>query len=111
MSANTNEGYFCTYCGNKGYPILVARGHVFFEVILWVCYIVPGIIYSIWRRVRTKEVCPECNHSAMVSAYSAKAKQLMALSDVKHVTKKKTRTRLPVGAARDREKKYMIKKK
>jgi len=111
MSANTEEGYFCTYCGKKGYPILVARGHVFFEVALWICYIVPGVIYSIWRRVRTKEVCPECGHPTMVSAYSAKAKQLMALADIKQVKKKKARTRLPVGGARDREKKYITKKK
>jgi hypothetical protein len=111
MATGSDEAYLCTHCGKRGYPVLAPRGHVFFEVILWVCYVVPGIIYSIWRRVRTKEVCPFCNHSSMVSSYSPKAKMLLALANVKEVKKLKNRNKLPVGAARDREKKYLSKKK
>ena len=111
MSANSDESNICTYCGYRGYPILAPSGHIFFEVVLWLCYIVPGIIYSIWRRVRPKEICPECKHPSMISAYSAKARQMMALANIGPASKKPSRPKLPSGAAKSREKKYMIKRK
>lgn len=37
------------------------RGNGWIELILWLCYIIPGLIYSIWRRSIDPNVCPTCN--------------------------------------------------
>ena len=110
MSVTSDESHICTYCGYKGYPILVPSGHIFFEVVLWLCYILPGVIYSVWRRVRPKEVCPECNHPSMISAYSAKARQMMALANIDHVSKKIPLPKSPQVSPKPRERKNIPKR-
>jgi len=67
------EDYICAYCGFRGSPVRVNRGHIYFELFLWLCLIVPGIIYSAWRRIRKQEVCPECLNPEMISIYSQKS--------------------------------------
>ena len=61
--------FFCTSC--KSYTgFSKKRGSSWIEVILWLCYIIPGIIYSIWRRGGNSKVCPNCNNSTLISAES-----------------------------------------
>jgi len=35
-------------------------GSGWIEVVLWLCYIVPGLIYSIWRRGKKNVTCSAC---------------------------------------------------
>jgi hypothetical protein len=35
------------------------------EVLLWLIFLLPGVVYSIWRANADKEVCPAC-HSALI---------------------------------------------
>lgn len=83
-----DEDYICVHCGTKGSPVLVARGHVYIEIFLWLCLVVPGVVYSLWRRLRKQEVCPECCYPEMISVYSQKARQMMALANIDRGTKK-----------------------
>lgn len=56
----------CTTCGYHGVPEKTTRGSFIMELILWLIFIVPGFIYSIWR-VTTKEgVCPKCKNKTMI---------------------------------------------
>ncbi len=82
------EDYICVHCGFRGSPVRVNRGHIYFELFLWLCLIVPGIIYSAWRRIRKQEVCPECLNPEMISIYSRKARTMMALANIDVGTKK-----------------------
>jgi DNA-directed RNA polymerase subunit RPC12/RpoP len=36
--------------------------------VLWLCYIIPGLIYSIWRRSGAPSVCPTCNKETLIPA-------------------------------------------
>ncbi len=54
----------CAACGHVGRPIRVARGSSEVEVLLWLCLIVPGIFYSMWRR-KGAEVCAMCGRARL----------------------------------------------
>lgn len=36
------------------------------EIALWIVFLLPGIVYSIWRNNAKAEVCPSCNSKAIV---------------------------------------------
>ena len=66
--ANTSgeSKYFCTSC--KSYsPVSKIRGSSWIELVLWLCYIIPGVIYSIWRRSGKSSVCVNCNSSTLIA--------------------------------------------
>ena len=54
------NNFICPDCGFKGEPKHVKDGCIAIEVMLWICFIVPGLIYSIWRVTTRHDVCPEC---------------------------------------------------
>jgi len=60
----------CTQCGTSGTGKKQAKGNFFIEVILWLCFIIPGLIYSIWRVSGRKTVCKACSSSTLVPADS-----------------------------------------
>lgn len=60
----------CSYVGKSE-----AAGSGWIEIVLWCWLIIPGLIYSIWRRGRTSNnPCPECRSPHMMPA-SARASQ------------------------------------
>lgn len=63
--------YFCNSCNNFT-PTAQLKGNSWIEVVLYLCYIIPGIIYSIWRRVGPPNVCPICKSATLVPAALAK---------------------------------------
>lgn len=54
----------CKNCGFVGSPAL--PGHGLVELLLWLCYLLPGLIYSLWRRGSGKHVCPTCHAPYMI---------------------------------------------
>jgi len=69
---------FCKNCGNIGKPRKVTRGSIFIEIILWICFIVPGIIYSIWRLTTRTTVCPHCSTPGMIPIDSPMAQKILS---------------------------------
>jgi len=57
---------FCTTCGHEGGTETKARGNLAIEVILWLLFIVPGLIYSIWRVSSRHPVCASCGAATLV---------------------------------------------
>ncbi len=39
----------CSRCGPAGLPKTKVKGSIAIEIILWRCFTVPGLIYSLWR--------------------------------------------------------------
>lgn len=39
--------FFCTSCGEVGKPRVRNRGSSAIEIILWLCFIVPGFFYTV----------------------------------------------------------------
>lgn len=55
----------CKSCGNAGSRI-DTPGSVAVELVLWLCFIVPGLIYSLWRRSAQRDVCDRCGSPDIV---------------------------------------------
>jgi len=81
--------YICMECGCQRDPINANRGLWVIEVFMWLLflpaviysllYILPGAIYSIWRRVRKQQVCPNCRNPSIVLTSSSRAMGMMRL--------------------------------
>lgn len=56
----TDDRKICTQCGHIGLPKEVTPGMLIVEIILWLCWILPGLIYSIWRLSGRHWACPKC---------------------------------------------------
>lgn len=50
----------CPNCGYVGKPKKFTKGSILIEVVLWLMFLVPGLIYSIWRLTTKYEGCPRC---------------------------------------------------
>ena len=51
----------CPNCKYEGAGSLPVKGHFLIELVLWITFIVPGVIYSIWRVTNKKWRCPTCD--------------------------------------------------
>lgn len=61
----------CKNCGHTGEAERKLKGHFLITLLLILCYIVPGIIYMIWRRTGLKDSCEKCGSTAIVPADSS----------------------------------------
>lgn len=68
----------CTLCGYAGSVGKKNKGSDLIEVVLWLFFLIPGIIYSIWRRSDKQSVCPKCGNKTMIPADSPQGQRLMA---------------------------------
>ena len=69
---------FCQNCGSQGKPKLYTKGSIFTEILLWLCFLLPGLIYSIWRVSSRFRGCPSCGAPNMISLDSPKARAALA---------------------------------
>ena len=60
----------CPYCGTRAEPYMRPKGSTLLELFLWLCLIVPGLIYSFWRVTSRDEVCPSCGQAGMIPVTS-----------------------------------------
>ena len=67
----------CTQCGHVGWPTKVTKGHFLIEVLLWLCFLIPGIIYSVWRLTSRHDACPMCGNPHMIPKNSPMAKKFI----------------------------------
>ena len=66
----------CLNCGTVGAPKTVTKGSFLVEIILWLFFIIPGIIYSIWRLTTRAKACCSCGAENMVPLNSPIGKKL-----------------------------------
>ena len=52
--------YICEKCYDMNNGIKHTKGSFFIEIVLWLCFFVPGVIYSIWRLSTRGKVCKIC---------------------------------------------------
>lgn len=70
------QGLICSSCGSESIR-RHTRGDIVIEIILWLCAVVPGLIYSIWRRNGLQEyVCHDCNSLEIIPADSPRGLRL-----------------------------------
>jgi len=69
------SGMHCMTCGVEGPTKTRTRGSIAIEVILWLCFLVPGLIYSVWRLTTRREVCASCGAENIIPIESPAAIQ------------------------------------
>jgi len=69
--------FICPNCGHQGKPKNVTRGSILIEFVLWLAFILPGLIYSLWRLTTRTKVCPSCGAPNMVPTDSPGGRQLV----------------------------------
>lgn len=57
---------YCATCGHEGKGKTHTRGSLLIEIVLWLCFLVPGLIYSLWRHASRHKVCASCGAAALV---------------------------------------------
>jgi len=76
--ADKGKVWYCKACGHTGSRNTVYPGSTLINLILCFLYIVPGIIYALWRLSAKYYVCPECNQKDLIPADSPLAKKFSA---------------------------------
>lgn len=95
--------YICNACGQLGKPNEKLRGNFAAELILWWFFIVPGIIYSYWRRSNKDKVCASCGNKTLIPANTPMGAKLLTdtgqtLSEIKEEKPKNNYALLAVFA-------------
>jgi len=76
----------CTNCGYLGHGKRSMKGSFAMEVLLWLLFLLPGFIYSIWRlTTRANNVCPKCSHPNMIPADTPIGQELIAKNETRGV--------------------------
>jgi hypothetical protein len=57
---------FCNECGSEDTPKTVTPGSFLIEVVLWFFFIVPGLIYSLWRGNARYKCCRQCGSRSVI---------------------------------------------
>lgn len=66
----------CSNCGYMGQAKKVTKGSILIEIVLWLCFLIPGLIYSIWRLTSKHLACPKCGAQNLVPLDSPRGKKL-----------------------------------
>lgn len=73
----------CKDCGTVAEPKRFTKGSIWIEIILWICFLVPGLIYSVWRLTSRYDGCRACESKNVVPVNSPLGAKLA--SDVGYV--------------------------
>ncbi len=68
----------CTSCGYVGHPKQVTKGSFITEVFYWLLFLLPGLIYSIWRLTSRYNACPKCKNASMIPVDTPMGQELLA---------------------------------
>ncbi len=66
----------CPNCGTIGKPKAVTRGSILIEIVLWLFFIIPGVIYSVWRLTTKTKACRACEAENMIPLNSPMGKKI-----------------------------------
>jgi hypothetical protein len=72
------EQKLCTVCGTVGNTKRNMKGSILTELLLWCFFLLPGLIYSIWRHSTVAQVCRNCGSPAVIPLSSPVAQQTLA---------------------------------
>ncbi len=67
----------CSQCGHVGNSKIAIKGNGAIEIVLWLCFIIPGIIYSIWRSSSRHKVCQSCGSNILIPLDSPVGRKLL----------------------------------
>ena len=63
----------CMTCGSDSAGKAKTKGSLLIEIVLWCCFLVPGLVYSLWRHSSRHAACSVCGSSLLVPVSSPAA--------------------------------------
>jgi hypothetical protein len=80
---------YCQNCGDTGRPVTRVKGSFLTEALIWIAglffglivswwFLLPAVLYSVWRLSTKDRVCPTCAAPRMIPLDSPKAKAARA---------------------------------
>jgi hypothetical protein len=69
---------YCTACGTTDLPIFRCKGSGLITFLLLLFFLLPGILYAMWRSTTRHAVCPRCGSSAVIPLDSPRAKAALS---------------------------------
>jgi hypothetical protein len=66
---------YCMQCGTVSNGKRHVPGSILIELVMWCCFLIPGLIYSIWRHSAQKKVCTQCKQPGLIPVMSPKAQK------------------------------------
>lgn len=94
----------CTDCGSQKKPKTVTSGSFFIEIILWICFIIPGLIYTIWRQGAKRVVCVDCGSKKLIPLKSPKGQEIVSKPTAKDIMRSRAE-----GAAKSIQARFDLK--
>jgi Ca2+/Na+ antiporter len=76
----------CKSCGYLGKAKTVTKGSLGMEIVLWLFFIFPGVIYSIWRLSSKHKACPKCGNTTLIPYDSPMAQKTIAEAGITEET-------------------------
>jgi hypothetical protein len=68
------QGMYCKKCGNVGPTKAIMKGSFAIELVLWLFFLLPGLVYSIWRLTTKGRGCSVCGSDDVIPANAPLAK-------------------------------------
>ena len=61
--------FLCTQCGAQtSVPLRVPPGSPWVALALAVPFVLPGLVYTVWRYTMRRTLCPTCGHAQLIPA-------------------------------------------
>jgi hypothetical protein len=67
----------CAQCGSAAGTKVITKGSLLVEIFLWLLFLLPGLIYSIWRHASRTKGCRVCGSESIVPANSPVGRELL----------------------------------
>ena len=64
------QGMYCKKCGNVGPTKGIMKGSFAIELVLWLFFLLPGLVYSVWRLTTKGRGCSVCGSEDVIPANS-----------------------------------------
>jgi len=76
MKIKKDTKIICRDCGENEQAKIITKGNIIIEILLYLFYLVPGIIYTLWRVSNRYPACPNCESKRIVLLESKAGKKL-----------------------------------
>lgn len=71
--------FVCTTCGTMfNRPKIVKPGHWLITVVLVFFYIIPAVIFEVWRTAKERKCCPSCGAATVIPSASTFGQRIVA---------------------------------
>lgn len=72
-----SQQLICSACGHVGSTKRSVKGSLGVEIFLWLCFFIPGIIYSLWRQSTYHKACAVCGGTNLIPVNSPVGQKLL----------------------------------